>query len=142
MKLKLIINEDIHTTPSWAYETLQDELCDINEHMTFHYNKLTDIQQEKLRDTFFLMSDNGLTALLTNTDSRNKFIKRVAKGYRRQDAVLTLIELEQERREIQCLLYGYQERKEKLTLISRQSESDIIRARLKAFGNNLRSQRN
>jgi hypothetical protein len=110
--------------------------------MDHHYSKLTEIQQEDLRDTFSLMPDSELSALLTDPNSISKLRKGITKDRRRQDAVLTLIEFEQERREIKCLLYDYQERKEALTLISRQSESDIIRARLKAFGASLRSKHN
>jgi hypothetical protein len=109
--------------------------------MTVHYNKLTDIQQANLRDTFFLMPDSELTTLLLDLDARIRFREKIAKGYIRQKSIDILIKFEQERRAVSCSLYDYRERKEKLALISRQSESDIIRAQLRAFGTRLRSQR-
>lgn len=138
-ELTVIDNQDIVNRPlskHKMYELLDEKRSDIR----CLYNRITEKQKSRLRLKLNSLSNDELNRINNSTHELSKLALDITKDYHRQRSVIRIMHETFEFRMLQINIEEIESKSRNIKLVhSNISESDIIRARLKAFGNSLRS---
>lgn len=135
MKLQLITNEEI-VKDTLSISEIEEYLREIRSDILIYKGRLTIAQARKIDSTPL----NKIIGLYGDDKLSGEFAYKISTQQRRYNAILKLIKLYHSRELYSDMLHDRKYHKNKFRLISNpKSETDIIRERLKSFGNSLRS---